>query len=149
MPVAFSHVAVLWLLSVTRAKLEKKKVFSQLTTAATRQKRWVPHHNGQQFKHGDRRRETWKKAGCFPLLRRITRLKCVNSVITSVNSLPKQGFPQVGPWHHVGATMEITLDKNWSFIGSVGNWIPIQAKIRISYRYWRVLFDVHRRMSTM
>jgi hypothetical protein len=26
--------------------------------------------------------------------------------------LPK-GFPQVGPWHHVGTTMEITLEKNW------------------------------------
>ena len=23
------------------------------------------------------------------------------------------GFPQMGPWHHVGATMEITLHKHW------------------------------------
>ena len=35
--------------------------------------------------------ETRNKAGCFPLLRRITRLKCVNSVVRTVNSLPKRG----------------------------------------------------------
>ena len=29
---------------------------------------------------------------------------------------PTKGFPQMGPWHHVGATMEITLDKNWTII---------------------------------
>ena len=29
-----------------------------------------------------------------------------------VLTLPK-GFPRVGPWHHVGTTMEITLGKNW------------------------------------
>ena len=50
-------------------------------------------------------------AGGFPLRRRITGLKCVNSEVNSVSILPN-GFPQVGPWHHVGATMEITLDKN-------------------------------------
>ena len=33
----------------------------------------------------------------------------------------------MGPWHHVGVTMEITLDKKWSIIGSVGNWIPKHA----------------------
>ena len=31
---------------------------------------------------------------------------------------PTKGFPQMGPWHHVGATMEITLDKKW-----ILNWI--------------------------
>ena len=60
--------------------------------------------------HGDKRRETRKKAGCFPLRGRIPGLKCVNSEVNSVSILPN-GFLQVGPWHHVGATMEFTLDK--------------------------------------
>ena len=29
---------------------------------------------------------------------------------------PWKGLPQLAPWHHVGATMEITLDKNWIII---------------------------------
>ena len=33
----------------------------------------------------------------------------MNSEVKSVNILPN-GFPQMGPWHLVGATMEITLD---------------------------------------
>ena len=54
--------------------------------------------------------KTEKKADCFPLRKRIPELKCVNSEVNSVSSLPT-GFPQMDPWHHVGATMEITLDK--------------------------------------
>ena len=41
--------------------------------------------------------ETRNKADCFPLLRRITRLKTVNSEVKSVNSLPKRGSLQ---WVH-------------------------------------------------
>ena len=40
-----------------------------------------------------------------------SQIKSVNSEVHSVNILPN-GFPQLGPWHLVGATMEITLDKN-------------------------------------
>ena len=52
-----------------------------------------------------------KKGERFTLLRRITGLKRVNSVVNSVSILPT-GFPQMGPWHLVGGTIEITLDKN-------------------------------------
>jgi hypothetical protein len=34
---------------------------------------------------------------------------------------PKKGLPQLAPWHHVGATMDITLDKNGSLNRSVRN----------------------------
>jgi hypothetical protein len=54
-----------------------------------------------------------RKAGCFILLKRITKLKCVNSEVTSVHILPKQGCPRLAPWHHVGAPIEVTLDKKW------------------------------------
>ena len=33
---------------------------------------------------------------------------------------PQRRFPQLGPWHHVGATMEITLDKNGSLYDPAG-----------------------------
>ena len=33
---------------------------------------------------------------------------------------PQRRFPQVGPWHHVGVTMEITLDKNGSLYDPAG-----------------------------
>ena len=52
------------------------------------------------------------KADCFTILKQTTKLKCVNSEFRS-SSLSQKGFPQVGPWHHVGTTMEITLEKNW------------------------------------
>ena len=82
-----------------------------------------PRHSGQVFNQRHQRGETRNKASCFNLLKMNSQVKSVNSEVRSVSSLPT-GFPQMGPWHHVGATMEITLDKNWSFIGSGGNWIP-------------------------
>ena len=33
---------------------------------------------------------------------------------------PWEGLPQMAPWHHVGATMEITLDKNGSLYDPAG-----------------------------
>ena len=33
---------------------------------------------------------------------------------------PWRGLPQMAPWHHVGATMEITLDKNGSLYDPAG-----------------------------
>ena len=33
---------------------------------------------------------------------------------------PQRRFPQLGPWHHVGVTMEITLDKNGSLYDPAG-----------------------------
>ena len=33
---------------------------------------------------------------------------------------PWKGLPQMAPWHHVGATMEITLDKNGSLYDPAG-----------------------------
>ena len=45
----------------------------------------------QAVQHVDRKGETWNKADCFTLLRRIIKLKTVNSEVRSVNSLPKRG----------------------------------------------------------
>ena len=61
-----------------------------------------------------------RKADCCPLLKRITKLKCVNSEFKSVNTHPEEGCLQLAPWHHVGATMEITLDKNGSLYDPAG-----------------------------
>ena len=61
-----------------------------------------------------------RKADCCPLLKRITELKCVNSEFKTVNTHPEEGLPQMAPWHHVGATMEITLDKNGSLYDPAG-----------------------------
>ena len=33
---------------------------------------------------------------------------------------PWKGLPQMAPWHHVGATMEITLDKKGSLYDPAG-----------------------------
>ena len=38
----------------------------------------------------------------------------------------------MGPWHHVGATMEITLDKNWIIVVTRRELNPIRCnKIRV------------------
>ena len=51
---------------------------------------------------------------------------------------PQEGLPQLAPWHHVGVTMEITLDKNGSFKRSVGNWVPQHAPRLVTciYIWW-------------
>ena len=43
-------------------------------------------------------------------------------------------FPHVGPWHHVGATMEITLDKNWIIVVIRQELNPVTCN-KISYKY--------------
>ena len=47
---------------------------------------------------------------------------------------PQRRFPQLGPWHHVGATMEITLDKNGSLYDPAGteSW-----NMQISYETYK------------
>ena len=54
------------------------------------------------------------KASCCTLRKRITKLKCVNSEVNSVDIDPNWGLPQLALWHHVGVTIGITLDKNGS-----------------------------------
>ena len=48
--------------------------------------------------------------------------------VPSLPQSPTKGLPQLGPWHHVGATMEITLD--WKWIHKVTQWElnPLHAK---------------------
>ena len=67
----------------------KKESFDGVQLQTPR-KRWglILRHVVQHF---DRRCETWNKADCFTLLRRIIKLKTVNSEVRSVNSLPKRG----------------------------------------------------------
>ena len=119
MACAFIACTCLWLWSISRANWKKEV----LQLSAWRRQKGESQAHVQVFNQRHQRGETRNKASCFNLLKWIPQVKSVNSEVRSVSSLPT-GFPQMGPWHHVGATMEITLDKNWSFIGSGGNWIP-------------------------
>ena len=87
------------------------------------------HHHAEGVKFpgilkGQRRQQDFPKvvqnrmANCYPLLKRITKLKCVNSVVRKISSQPKKGCLN---WLHVGATMDIALDKNGSLNRSVRN----------------------------
>ena len=40
----------------------------------------------------------------------------------------KEECPQIGPWHHAGATMEITLDWKWILNGIRRELNPMHAK---------------------
>ena len=58
-------------------------------------------HSGRLFTKDDRQSETWKVNGCFTLLKRITKLKCVNSDIGSLHHiLLRKAFPEgfMPPW---------------------------------------------------
>ena len=81
-------------------------------------------HGGTLFNHSTRWNAA-EKANCFTLLKRITNLKCVNSEVRSFQVSHKV-FLQMGPWHHVGATTEITLD--WKWINTV-----IQSELNPSH----------------
>ena len=121
-----------WHLSVIRATL-KEGGFPRLSAARSSEKNEAQ-DCGKLFKKRRRHGETGSKAECFPWRRRITGLKCVNSEVNSVGILPN-GFPQVGPWHHVGATMEITLDKKLIHHRISWELNPIHAKPNKTERY--------------
>ena len=60
-------------------------------------------------------------------------------------------LPQVAPWHHVGVTMDITLDKIGSFKRSIRNWVLWTCKVdekqinqRSTLRIMEVLQNDHR-----
>ena len=40
-----------------------------------------------------------------------------------IRQSPYTGLPQMAPWHHVGVTMDITLDKIGSLNRSIRNWV--------------------------
>ena len=103
-----------------------------------------PRDRGQLFNKRHRRGETRKKDECFPLPKRIPGLKCVNSGVNSVSILPNQ-FPQVGPWHHVGATMEITLDKKLIHHRISWELNPIHAKPNKTKKQGSPLRSIHRK----
>ena len=67
----------------------------------------------QVVQHIDRRVKQWKKADCFPLLRRITRLKALNSEISSEdrNSYLERYSPK-GSCHLDESSMSHTLAQN-------------------------------------
>ena len=74
----------------------KRRRFLTADSGEDHKRKWsqVQRHVVQ---HIDRRCETRNKAGCFTLLKRITKLKTVNSEVKSVNSLPNRGSLQ---WVH-------------------------------------------------
>ena len=81
---------------------------------------------GQLFQHSiDRQVKRWKKANCSTILRRITRLKCVNSEIKSnVGSTTWKGIPRRAhvilsnrhEWHTCSEQLFELLTWNVSFM---------------------------------
>ena len=65
------------------------------------------------------KRQKNRKANCYTLLKRITRLKCEFGIQVSRHS-PQTGLPHLALWHHVGVNIGITLDKNGSFYDPAG-----------------------------
>ena len=61
-----------------------------------------------------------RKADCCPLLKTNYWVKMCEFRIQDGRHSPWRGLPQMAPWHHVGATMEITLDKNGSLYDPAG-----------------------------
>ena len=51
---------------------------------------------------------------------------------------PWRGLPQMAPWHHVGATMEITLDKNGSLYDPAGT-----ESWNVQIRYETIKLTMH------
>ena len=82
-----------------------------------RARHWVPWDN---WNSGTSQKVQNRKADCCTLLKRITKLKCVNSEFRSVDIHPKQGCLNWPLWHHVGVTIGITLDKNGSLYDPAG-----------------------------
>ena len=58
---------------------------------------------------GHRKRLMSRKADCCPLPKRIIKLN-VSILQSNRQQSPQTGLPQLAPWHHVGATMDITRD---------------------------------------
>ena len=81
-----------------------KRRFVRLSDAHS--KKIEARYCGTLFNKRRRQSETRKKADCFPLLKWITRLKMSIQKSDGVK-FPTNGFPQMGPWQHVGAIMEI------------------------------------------
>ena len=115
-----------WPRSVSWATL-KQGEFPHRAAAKSKKEDWSPVQRPVVQPRATRQVRPEKKAECFPLRRRITGLKCVNSKVNSVSILPN-GFPQMGPWHLVGATMEITLDKKLIYHRIGWELNPIHAK---------------------
>ena len=74
-----------------------KKSFWQFRTASQLKKRIGEKSLGPQDQRDNLKRLENRKADCCPLLRRITKLKCVNSEFKSVNTHPEEGCLQ---WLH-------------------------------------------------
>ena len=77
-------------------------------------------HKGPQDQRDSQKGWKNRKASCCTLLKRISKLSLRRS---GQSTFTLKRVPHVGPWHHVGATMEITLDKNGSLKRSVRNWV--------------------------
>ena len=101
--------------------LQKKRFRKFATTARCRNaSRWI--HKGQPGRQDISEKVQNGKAGCFTLLRRITKLKCVNSEVKSVNINPTKEVPSIGSMapcrsHHGNHTRQeriiIWSGRNW------------------------------------
>ena len=81
---------------------------SWLPSYAEHLKKGEAHHNGQQFNTSTSTGETGKRPAVALYLDELL-IKYVNSEVDR-SSFSHHGFPPVGPWHLVGATMDNTLD---------------------------------------
>ena len=78
-------------------------------------------NGGQQFNSATMTSETGKKANCsaLPLQIKYIEMSIRSSDRSTFSHL---GFPHLGPWQHLGATMDSTLDKR-EFIVAI-RWEP-------------------------
>ena len=81
---------------------------SQLSNYGDPQKNGEAKHGGQQFNTSTSTGETGKRLIVSLYLNELP-IKYVNSEVDR-SSFSHHGFPPVGPWHLVGATMDNTLD---------------------------------------
>ena len=100
-----------WLTALS--KVEKTVVVAAVRLCMS-QKKGEAGYGGKWFNKATTTGETGK-TNCCTLLKQIINIK-MSLQKPGQSTFSHLGFPQMGPWHHVGATMENTLDKTWIVI---------------------------------
>ena len=112
------HHVMAWCLQLQKV-LQKWK-FRKFGTPSRRRNAFQRFLKGQQEQRDSQKRLMNGKANCCTLLRRITNSK-VSIQNSSLSTLtPQRRLPHEALWHHVGATIGITLDKNGSLYDPTG-----------------------------
>ena len=97
---------------------------------------WVPKLR-PVVQHTDRQVKAWKKADCFTLLRRITRLKTVNSEIKSKDQISYlERYSPKGSCHHDESSMSHTLAQNCHCEFCCGVHLTWKKHSRYTWQEW-------------